>query len=183
MNEFEDYLLLFLEEADSAIEHYEYNLSRISAGRANPQIIKNIKVNYYDTLTPIEELASISIPEPQQLLIKPYDINCVKELMNSLTNSSLGLNCVNEGNQIRISFPSLTGDRRRELVKQLTKFTEQARVSVRNGRHNTIKQIKNDNLAEDIEKRYIDELQKHVDKYNDKIAKLTDNKTKELTTI
>ncbi|UUD36772.1 ribosome recycling factor [Mycoplasmopsis californica] len=183
MNEFEDYLLFFLEEADAAIEHYEYNLSRISAGRANPQLIKNIKVNYYDTPTPIEELASITSPEPQQLLIKPYDISCVKELTNALTNSGLSLNCVNEGNQVRITFPTLTGDRRRELVKQLAKFTEQARVGVRNGRHNAIKQLKADELSEDIEKRYLDLLQKHVDKYNDKIAQLTDEKTKELTTL
>lgn len=183
MQEFEDYLLIFMEEADKGIENYEYNLSKITTGRANPQLIKNIKVNYYETLTPLEELASISVPEPQQLLIKPYDISSVKDIVASLNNAGLGLNCVNEGAQARITFPSLTGERRRELVKQLSKFTEQARVCVRNGRHDAIKQIKADELSEDVEKRFVDQIQKYVDKYNDKIQILTDEKTKDLTTI
>lgn len=183
MHDFDEYLLLFLEEAEEGIKNYEYNLSKISTGRANPQLIKGIKVNYYETMTPLEELASISVPEPQQLLIKPYDMSIVKEIVNVLNNCGLGLNCVNEGSQCRITFPSLTGERRKELVKQLSKFTEQARVSVRNGRHSAIKQIKADELSEDLEKRYLDQLQKQVDKFNDKIVQITNQKTKELTTI
>lgn len=183
MKEFDEYLFIFLEEADKGIENYEYNLSRISTGRSNPQLIKKIKVNYYDTLTPLEEIALISVPEARQLLVKPYDISSIKEITSALNNANLGVEAINEGNQVRMSFPALTTERRKEMVKQMSKYTEQARIAIRNGRHNALKVMKADELPEDIEKRYSDMIQKEVDKYINKVSILTEEKTKELTTI
>ncbi len=183
MKEFDEYLIIFLEEADKGIENYEYNLSRISTGRANPQLIRKIKVNYYESLTPLEEISLISVPEPQQLLVKPYDISSVREITSALNNANLGVEAINEGNQVRMTFPTLTTERRKEMVKQMSKYTEQARIAIRNGRHNALKLMKADELPEDLEKRYSDMIQKQVDKYNETISKLTDAKTKELTSM
>lgn len=105
------YLLELDEHSDKAISHYKFELSKISTGRANPQIVKGIKVDYYGIMTPLEELANISVPEPQQLLIKPYDISSVKDIAKALLNANLGINPVDEGNQVRMTFPTLTTER------------------------------------------------------------------------
>ncbi|ADN69277.1 ribosome recycling factor [Mycoplasmopsis fermentans] len=178
------YLLDFLDEAEKAINHYAFELSKISTGRANPQLIKGVRINYYDTLTPLEELASITVPEPQQLLIKPFDVSCNHEIAKTILNANLGLNPVDEGNQVRITFPPLTTERRKDMVKSLAKFTENAKVAIRNARQNVNKSIKADEeLSEDQEKKYLDEIQKEVDKKIEHINKMTINKEKELMSI
>ncbi|MGV2392542.1 UNVERIFIED_CONTAM: ribosome recycling factor [Campylobacter lari] len=178
------YLLEFDDEASKAINHFVFELSKISTGRANPQIIKGVKVNYYDTLTPLEELANISVPEPQQLLIKPFDISCIKDIVKGLTNANLGLNPVDEGDKVRITFPALTTERRKELVKGLSKHTEAAKIGVRNARQNVNKNIKTDEeLSEDEQKRYLDIIQKEVDKKIEHINELTSKKEKEIMNI
>ncbi|MHA3786542.1 ribosome recycling factor, partial [Mycoplasma sp. Z244C] len=159
--ELEMYLLELEEKCDKAISHYRFELSKISTGRANPQIIKGVRVNYYDTLTPLEELANISVPEPQQLLIKPYDITSVKEIAKALEKANLGILPVDEGSQIRLTFPTLTTERRKEMTKSLAKLTENAKVGVRNARQDINKAIKADEeLSEDVQKNYLDRIQK-----------------------
>ncbi|MEE3928261.1 ribosome recycling factor [Mycoplasmopsis ciconiae] len=179
--ELDIYILELQDQSEKAINHFKFELSKISTGRANPQIIKGVRVDYYGISTPLEELANISVPEPQQLLVKPYDISSVKDCVKALTNANLGIMPVDEGHQIRLTFPPLTTDRRREMVKNLSKYTEAAKVGVRNARQDVNKQIKNDDeLTEDEQKRYLDIIQKEVDKLVEKINVLTKEKENEL---
>ncbi|MEA4206435.1 ribosome recycling factor [Mycoplasma sp. 2045] len=179
--ELDIYLLDFAEKAEKALSHYRFELSKISTGRANPQLIKGIRVNYYDTPTPLEELSNISVPEPQQLLIKPYDITSVKEINKALEKANLGVMPIDEGSQIRLNFPPLTTEKRKEMVKSLSKLTENAKVGVRNARQEVNKAIKADEeLSEDEQKRYLDVIQKEVDKEISKIDKITSEKQEEL---
>ncbi|SJZ48369.1 ribosome recycling factor [Mycoplasmopsis verecunda] len=179
--EIEMYLMELEEKCDKAISHYRFELSKISTGRANPQIIKGIRVNYYDTMTPLEELANISVPEPQQLLIKPYDITSVREINKALEKANLGILPVDEGSQIRLTFPALTTERRKEMTKSLAKLTEAAKVGVRNARQDVNKAIKADEeLSEDLQKNYLDRIQKEVDKEIAKIDEITKEKQDEL---
>ncbi|WP_029513291.1 ribosome recycling factor [Mycoplasmopsis primatum] len=178
------YILQLEEESEKAINHLTFELSKISTGRANPQIIKGVKVNYYDSLTPLEELASISVPEPQQLLIKPFDISSVKDVIKGITNASLGINPVDEGSQIRITFPPLTTERRKELTKNLSKHSENAKVGIRNARQNINKAIKsNEELSEDDQKHFLNEVQKVVDKKIAIVDEIVNKKEKEIMTI
>ncbi|VEU78169.1 ribosome recycling factor [Mycoplasmopsis columbinasalis] len=182
--ELELYLEEFRTEADKAANHYAFELSKISTGRANPQLIKGIKVLYYDTPTPIEELANISVPEPQQLLVKPFDASVTKELVKAILADNLNVGVADEGNQVRLTFPALTSDRRKELVKSLSKYTEQAKIGVRNVRQNINKQIKADEeLTEDEQKKYLDEIQKQTDLKIAHIETMTKAKEKELLTV
>ncbi|ENY69453.1 Ribosome recycling factor (Ribosome releasing factor) [Mycoplasmopsis bovigenitalium 51080] len=182
--ELELYLMNFDEQAVKSIHHYEFELSKISTGRANPQLIKGIKIDYYGTMTPLEELANISVPEASQLLVKPFDVSSVKDITKALMAANLGINPVDEGNQVRLTFPALTSDRRKELVKSLAKFTEQAKIGVRNARQDVLKAIKADEeLSEDEQKRYQDAVQKQVDIKIELINKITQEKEKELTTL
>ncbi|MFV8481889.1 ribosome recycling factor [Mycoplasma sp. SK341A] len=179
--ELEMYLMELEEKCDKAISHYRFELSKISTGRANPQIIKGVRVNYYDTLTPLEELANISVPEPQQLLIKPYDITSVREINKALEKANLGILPVDEGSQIRLTFPTLTTERRKEMTKSLAKLTENAKVGVRNARQDINKAIKTDEeLSEDVQKNFLDAIQKEVDKEIAKIDAITKEKQDEL---
>ncbi|WP_029608683.1 ribosome recycling factor [Mycoplasma simbae] len=178
------YLLDFDEAATKSIHHYGFELSKISTGRANPQLIKGIKIDYYGTATPLEELANISVPEPAQLLIKPFDVSSVKDIAKAIMAANLGVNPVDEGNQVRLTFPALTSERRKELVKSLAKYTEQAKVGVRNARQDVLKAIKNDEeLSEDDQKRYQDAVQKAVDAKIELVNKMTAEKEKELTSL
>ncbi|MGZ9428548.1 ribosome recycling factor [Mycoplasma sp. 1012] len=178
------YLLEFEEKAEKVIDNFERQLTKISTGRANPQLVAYIKVNYYDTLTPIEQLASISVPQPQQLLIKPFDISSVKEVYATLVAHNLNIQVVNEGHQIRLTFPPLTTERRRELVKSLSKTIEEAKVGIRLIRQEINKDVKKDEeLSEDEQKRYLEVIQQNVDKKIDLISKIADEKEKDLMTI
>ncbi|MCU4706408.1 ribosome recycling factor [Mycoplasma sp. CSL7503-lung] len=175
------YLLELEEKNEKAIQHFKFEMSKLSTGRANPQIIKGVRINYYDTPTSLEELANISVPEPQQLLIKPYDLTSVKEITKALEKANLGILPVDEGNQVRLTFPALTRERRIEMVKNLKKLTENAKVGVRNSRQDVNKLIKaNDELSEDVVKNYLDIVQKHTDQNIEKINELSKEKENEL---
>ena len=113
---------------EKAITNYETQIAKVAIGRANPTLISKIKVNYYDSLISIEEICSITVSGPLQLIVKPYDIASIKQIEKAITDYNLNVNVVNEGHQIRISYPQLTTDKRQELVKQLTTITEQAKV-------------------------------------------------------
>ncbi|UUM19844.1 MULTISPECIES: ribosome recycling factor [unclassified Mycoplasma] len=178
------YLLDLEEKCEKAIHHYRFEMSKISTGRANPQIVKGIRVEYYGTPTPLEELANISVPEAQQLLIKPYDITSVKEVNKALMNANLGVTPIDEGHQVRLNFPVLTTQRKNEIIKSLSKFSEQAKVGVRNARQEINKQIKaDDELSEDMQKNYLDQVQSFVDKQIEKINALTKEKEEQILKI
>lgn len=182
-----DFELVFLEaeeKMEDVLNQYKVNLSKISTGRANPQILELVKVDYYGTLTPIPQLANISVPEPRQLLIKPYDMSVNKDIVSAINKASLGINAVDEGDKTRIKFPELTTERRRELVKSLSTYTEQARVQIRGVRQDANKDIKAaENLPEDDEKRFLEDIQKLTDKFNAQIEEATEVKQRELMTI
>ncbi|UUM19323.1 ribosome recycling factor [Mycoplasma sp. 1018B] len=182
--EFELYNYEFDIEAQKVLDHYVFELSKISTGRANPQLVKGIKINYYDSLTSLEELANISVPEAQQLLIKPYDVSINKEITKVILAENLNVAVADEGNQVRLTFAPLTTEKRKELVKGLNKFTESAKVGIRNTRQNVNKRIKADEeLSEDLQRNYLDKIQKLTDEKIAHIDQLTKNKEKELLTI
>lgn len=181
-------LELYKMDAEDKMEHsvssYQSNISKISTGRANPAILDSVKVVYYETPTPINEIASISVPEPRQLLIKPFDMSINKDIVSAINNSNLGVQAVDEGEKTRISFPELTTERRRELVKSLSKYTEQAKISIRSARADANKGIKaDDELSEDVEREYLESIQQLTNTYITKIDELTKAKEKDLMTI
>lgn len=182
--EFELYEMETEEKMEQAIASYQSNLSKISAGRANPALLNSVKVMYYGSLTPLIEIAAISVPEPRQLLIKPFDRSANKDIVSAINNASLGVNAIDEGDKARIKIPDVTTERRRELVKSLAKYTEQARVQVRNARQDANKSIKADEeLSEDVQKAYLEEIQKMTNKFIAVIDEMTKSKEKDLMTI
>ncbi|WP_033160794.1 ribosome recycling factor [[Mycoplasma] collis] len=182
--ELELYLIEIEEKSIKVFKHFEKELAKISTGRANPQIVSYIKINYYDSMTPIEQLASISIPQPTQILIKPFDQNIVKEIYSTILTQNLSVQTVNEGSQIRLTFPPLTTERRKELVKSLSKIIEDAKVGIRAIRQEINKNIKKDEeLNEDSEKQYLNKIQELINKKIDKINEIAANKEKDLMTI
>lgn len=179
--ELELYKMEAKDEMKNAIESYQLNLNKISTGRANPQVLNGIKVSYYETPTPLNEIASISVPEPRQLLIKPFDQSVNRDIVSAINQASLGLNAVDEGHQARITIPDLTQERRRDLVKSLAQYTEQAKVKVRQARQEANKMIKaDDELSEDDERYYLEEIQKLTDEFINNVNEITKNKEKEL---
>lgn len=160
------------------------SLSTLRTGRASPNMLSNILVDYYGSPTPINQISSISIPEPRQLLIKPYDRNDVKSIVSAITASDLGLNPINEGNVIRLIIPALTEDRRKEIVKQAKKYGEDSKVAVRNVRREFMDFIKEDKeISEDYQKRLETDLQKVTDESIKKIDSLVSEKEKEIMAI
>ena len=153
---------------EKAITNYETQIAKVAIGRANPTLISKIKVNYYDSLISIEEICSITVSGPLQLIVKPYDIASIKQIEKAITDYN----------------PQLTTDKRKELVKQLTTITEQAKVVVRQARQDINKEIKADiDLSEDLVKHYLEIVQKEVDNGIKKIDVITAEKEKDLMTI
>ncbi len=181
-------LKLYSDEAelgmDEIIDNYENNLTRISTGRANPKIFEKVKIHYYDEFIPLTQVAAISVPESQQILIKPFDPSIIKEILSALQSSQLGFTAINEGDKIRINLPELTTSRRKELVKQIAKYEEEARIGIRAIRQKIRENIKRDKqLTEDDEHYYLEQIQNLTDKYNARIQAIHDLKTKELMTF
>ena len=181
---------IFLETEENmqkAIESLQYELARIMTGRANPNMLDSVRVDYYGALTPLNQLASISTPEANQLLVKPYDKNVVKEVEKAIATSDLGVNPNNECEQIRIIFPKLDEERRKELVKQSKKIAEDARVKVRNARREANERIKklekSGDISEDASNGHQEEVQKLTDDYIAKIDAKLAEKEKDLTEV
>ena len=159
----------------------------IRAGRANPAILDKIKVEYYGTPTPIAQLGNISVPEARTLLIQPWDATVVKEIEKEIQKSDIGINPTNDGKVIRLNFPPLTEERRKALVKDVSKIAENAKVSVRNIRRDSIdkiKALKKDNkITEDDVKEAEDKIQKITDKFVKIIDDMAKDKEKEILTV
>lgn len=170
-----------------AIQALEADLSRIRTGRANPALLEGILVDYYNVPTPLQQLASIGIPEPRSLLIRPFDPSTLKEIERGILASDLGLTPNNDGKVVRLNLPVLTEERRKELVRVVKNRAEEARISVRNVRRDLIRDLRdyeNEKLiSEDEQKRGEDDIQDLTDKYVEQIDSLCEDKEKEVLEV
>lgn len=183
MEELEMILLEGEERMDKAIKSYDYELATVRTGRASANILDTVTIDYYGVQTPIRQISTVTIPEANQLYIKPYEKNSVKAIEQALFASNLGLTPQNDGNGIRLIFPKMTEERRRELVKSVGKMEETAKVQIRNIRRDLNEEIKKLELPEDAEKESLDDIQKLTDKKIAQIEERTEKKSKDLMTI
>ena len=161
---------------DKAIEALNRELVTIRTGRANPNVLERVSVDYWGSMTPINQVANISVVEGRQLLIKPYDRNTLKDIERAILEANLGFNPQNDGQVIRIMIPPLTEERRKELVKQVSKIGEQSKVAIRNIRRDANDAIKKGDFSEDEAKRAQDNVQKKTDEYIKKIDQIVKDK-------
>ncbi len=165
--------------------HEEFN--GIRAGRANPHVLDRLRVDYYGTPTPVQQVANVNVPEPRMLQIQPWEPSMVKVIEKAILSSDLGINPTNDGKVIRLAFPELTEERRKELAKDIKKKGEAAKVAVRNIRrdaNDTFKKLgKKDDISEDEIKDLEGEIQKMTHKYITEIDKAVEEKTKEILTV
>ncbi len=175
------------EELAKSVEHFENEIGTLSVGRATPLLIEDIMVDYYGTLTPIKQIASISIPDPRSILIMPWEKSLLKEIEKAINLAKLGFNPTNDGDKIRIAVPQPTEERRKDLVKHLNGLLEKGKVSIRNAREDAMKQIKKmekDGLvSEDQRFRKQEEIQEMVNEYNNILEAGSGKKEKEIMTI
>ena len=161
-------------------------LATIRAGRANPHILDKITVDYYGSPTPLQQVANVTVPEARMIQIQPWEKSMVKEIEKAILTSDIGINPTNDGSVIRLVFPELTEERRKELAKDVKKKGEQAKVAIRNIRrdgNDTFKKLKGTEVSEDEIKDLEDELQKLTDKYIKDIDKAVEEKSKEVMTV
>lgn len=180
-------LKIYEEKMDKTIDSLMNDYASIRAGRANPHVLDKIKVDYYGTPTPIQQVGNISVPEARMILIQPWEKSLLKAIEKAIQTSDLGINPNNDGSCIRLVFPELTEDRRKELAKDIKKKGEAAKVAVRNIRRDANdafkKMEKNNEISEDDLKDAETGIQKITDKAIEKIDKAVDNKTKEVMTV
>ena len=171
------------EKMNKTLENLDHRFLTVRAGRANPSSLDGIMADYYGAPTPLKQLATISVPEARQLLIKPYDRNCLGAIEKAIFESNLGFTPNNDGETIRIIIPVLTEERRKELTKQVRAMAEDAKVSVRNIRHESIEEIEKQEISEDEQKSLQNQVQDLVNKYNKTIDDKTKEKEEELMTV
>lgn len=185
--EVEMYLDELKSNLEKALDHLQDEFLQIRAGRANPKIIERIMVDYYGTMTPINQMATISVPEARMIIVNAWDISMVKAMSKAIESANLGLNPSDDGRSIRLIFPQLTEERRKELCKEVSKLSEQTKVTCRNERRDAIDAFrtmkKNSELTEDELSDLEKEVQKILDGYISKIETLTDKKEKEIMEI
>ena len=177
----------FEEKMNKTISVFEENLSEIRAGRANPAILNKITVNYYGIPTPINQVAGISVPEARLILIQPWDTSILKEIEKEILKSDIGINPNNDGKVIRLAFPELNEERRKEIVKDIKKMGEEAKVAIRSIRRDAIDEAKamqkNSEITEDDLKNEEEAIQKLTDKKIEEIDKILEAKEKEVMSI
>ncbi len=176
-------LLEITDKMDKTMDNLEKKFTTVRTGRANPSSLDGVNVEYYGAMTPLKQLATISVPEARQLLIKPFDKSSLGAIEKAILNSNLGYNPGNDGETIRIVIPELTEERRKELVKQVKSLAEEAKVAVRNIRHDGLEDVKKCELPEDEEKSKEKEIQDLVNEYNKKIEAKLKEKEQELLTV
>ncbi len=176
-------MLEITEKMDKAIEALEKRFTTVRAGRANPASLDGIMAEYYGQLTPLKQLATISVPEARQLLIKPFDRSCLSAIEKAILASNLGYNPGNDGETIRIVIPELTEERRKELAKQVKAMAEDAKVTIRNIRREGLEDVEKLELPEDQEKGMEKDIQDMVNEYNKKIEAVLKEKEQELLTV
>ena len=170
-----------------AVTHLQEEFSAVRTGRAVPALVEKLKVDYYGTETPLQQLAGITAPEPRVLLIAPYDKGAMKAIEKAIQQSDLGVNPSNDGNNIRIVFPELTGDRRKELVKRVKSLAEEGKVAVRNVRRHARQELEHMEKDGEISRDELDRVEKDLEKLtHDVVAEIdtmTGHKEKELLEV
>lgn len=169
-----------------AIEFLEADYGSIRAGRANPHVLDKLRVNYYGTPTPIQQVGNVTVPEARIIQIAPWEKSLLKEIEKAIQMSDLGINPTNDGNVIRLVFPELTEERRKDLVKEVKKKAEESKVAVRNIRrdgNDSFKKLGKSEISEDEVKLLEEQLQKLTDKYIKDIDALMETKSKEIMTV
>lgn len=180
-----DYVSQAKVKMDKTIDALKKDFLQIRTGRANPAMVEDIKVEYYGAMTPLNQMGSITTPEPRLIMITPYDKTVIKNIEKAILTSGMGFSPNNDGSVIRIPLPELTGDRRKELVKVLKQKSEEKKVAIRNIRRDVNDDIKRDNseASQDQVKGLTEQIQKLTDSYIAKIQEMTDAKEKEITTV
>lgn len=166
-----------------AIENMEARFLNVRAGRANPSMLSGIMVEYYGTLTPLQSLANVTVPEARQLFIKPFDRGILKEIERSINEANLGLTPTNNGEMIILTIPELTEEKRRDYVKQVKNMAEEAKIALRNAREDARNSIKREELPEDETNSYYDDIQDLINEYNKIVDEKCKNKEQELMTV
>ncbi len=183
----EERLQVYESKMEKSLANLEGELGTIRAGRANPKVLDKIRVDYYGTPTPLQQVANVTVPEPRMIQIQPWENSLVKEIEKAIMTSDLGINPTNDGKLIRLAFPELTEERRKELVKDVKKKGEAAKVAVRNIRrdgNDAFKKLgKSGDVSEDEGKDLENDLQKLTDTYIKKIDDAVEAKSKEILTV
>ncbi len=178
-----DIIKLTEEKMIKTLENLDHRFATVRAGRANPSSLDGITADYYGVATPLKQLATISVPEARQLLIKPFDRGCLGAIEKAIFESNLGYTPNNDGETIRIIIPVLTEDRRKELTKQVKSMAEDGKVSIRNIRHDSNEEIEKQEISEDEQKNLENSVQELVNKYNKLIEDKLKEKEVELMTV
>ncbi len=175
------------EKMKKTISVLEEELAEIRAGRANPKILDKILVNYYGVPTPINQMANIMVPEARIIAIQPWDASVLKEIEKEIQKSDIGINPSNDGKVIRLVFPELTEERRKELVKDIKKMAEDSKIAIRSIRRDGMDEFKtkqkNNEITEDDLRDAEEQIQKITDKYVDEVEKICENKEKEVMSV
>ena len=169
-----------MEKAITALNH---DLATVRTGRANPNMLDRISVDYWGSPTPVNQVASVQVVEGRQLVIKPYDKSTLKNIEHAIFESDLGITPQNDGNVIRLVIPPLTEDRRKEYCKVVAKMAEQAKVAIRNIRRDANDEIKKGDFSEDEAKRATEKVQKKTDEFVKKVDSIAKDKEKEIMTV
>lgn len=183
--EFDNIILMDCEERmDKSIVSFTESLNKIKTGRASASLVRDVEIDYWGSMTPLYQVANISIPDATQIVIKPYDKNQLKPIERAIINADLGFTPINDGTVVRCNVPQLTGETRTKLVKECFKMAEDAKVAIRNIRRDAISELKKDkSIPEDTLKGYEQDVQDLTDKHCKKIDELAKTKEVELTTI
>ena len=180
-------LAIYEEKMEKCVDYLTTEFASIRAGRANPNVLNKIRVDYYGTPTPIQQVANVSVPEPRMIQIAPWDRSLIKAIEYAIMTSELGINPNNDGVVIRLIFPEVTEERRKQLAKDVKKKGEEQKVAVRNVRRDGVDAVKKlekaSEITEDDRKNLEDQLQKLTDKYIKDIDKAVEEKTKEIMTV
>ena len=183
----EELIMTYEDKMEKSLDNLYGEYTSIRAGRSNPHILDKITVDYYGSPTPLQQVGNISVPEARMIVIQPWEASILKDIEKALLMSDLGLTPTNDGKMIRLVFPELTEERRKELVKDVKKKGENAKVAVRNIRRDAMDAIKKkgkeDGISEDEIKEYQDDVQKSTDKYVAKIDAAVEEKSKEILTV
>ncbi|MCR4717395.1 MAG: ribosome recycling factor [Lachnospiraceae bacterium] len=175
------------EKMKKSIDALQAEYTTIRAGRANPHILDNIKVDYYGTPTPLQQVGNVNVPEARSILITPWEPSLLKDIEKAILISDIGITPNNDGKSIRLTFPELTEDRRKELAKDVKKRAESCKVAIRNVRRDANddakKQNKDGDLSDDEAKKLEDDIQKLTDKYINMTDEIMESKTKEIMTV
>ena len=183
----QELLMTYEDKMEKSLNNLNEEFATIRAGRANPHILDKIKIDYYGTPTPLQQVGNISVPEARMIVIQPWDASILKDVEKAILGSDVGITPTNDGKMIRLVFPELTEDRRKELVKDIKKMAEEAKVAVRGSRRDGIEAAKAEqkegNMTEDELKQAENEIQKLTDKNVEEIDKILANKEKEIMSV